>query len=150
MILYALVCETCDHGFEGWFANSGAFDRLAAKRQIDCPECGSREIAKQIMAPAVRPSDKALPQQPDPEVIAREIARRVREHIAGNVDYVGGDFAEEARAMFYGEQEDRPIWGEATPEEREALAEEGIPAMPLPAPFAPKKPKAARRREQLN
>jgi hypothetical protein len=43
--------------------------------------------------------------------------------------------------MYYGETDDRPIWGETTPEEREALKEEGVPALPLPAPFAPKPPK---------
>lgn len=147
MILYALVCETCEHAFEGWFAGSDAFDRLKAARQIDCPGCGGREIAKQIMAPAVRPSDKARPQLMDPEAIAREVARRAREHVAENFDYVGDGFAEEARAMYYGEQDDRPIWGETTPDERAALADEGIPALPLPAPFAPKPP---RRKDRLN
>ena len=76
--------------------------------------------------------------------------RRAREHVSQNFDYVGEDFAEEARAIYYGEQDHRPIWGETTPEEREALAEEGIPAMPLPAPFAPKPPKSAKRKQPLN
>jgi len=147
MILYALVCEDCEHAFEGWFASSDAFDRLKASRQIDCPACASRAVAKQIMAPAVRPSDKALAPPMEPEAIAREIARRARDHVAQNFDYVGDGFAEEARAMYYGEQDDRPIWGETTPDERAALAEEGIPALPLPAPFAPKPP---RRKDRLN
>lgn len=147
MIVYALFCEDCEHAFEGWFAGSDAFDRLKASRQIDCPACSSRDISKQIMAPAVRPSDRARPQQMGPDAIAREIARRAREHVAENFDYVGDGFAEEARAMYYGEQDDRPIWGETTPDERAALADEGIPALPLPAPFAPKRP---RRKDRLN
>ena len=40
-------------------------------------------------------------------------------------------FAEEARAMHYGEQEARPIYGETKRAEAEALREEGVPAMPL-------------------
>jgi len=152
VILYALVCRECDHEFEGWFASSDAYERLVKRRQVDCPECGSHAVEKQIMAPAVRPSDKALPgrAEMDPEAFAREFARRAREHVAQNFDYVGEDFAEEARAMYYGEQDDRPIWGETSAEEREALAEEGIAAVPLPAPFTPKPPKSARRKQPLN
>jgi hypothetical protein len=70
--------------------------------------------------------------------------------VSRNFDYVGDGFAEEARAIYYGAQEGRPIWGETTAEEREALAEEGIAAVPLPAPFAPKPPKTAKRKLPLN
>lgn len=150
MILYALGCRDCEHSFEGWFASSDAYDRLSRSGQIDCPECGSKSVEKQIMAPAIRPSDKALPGKMDPEAFMREVARRARDHVSQNFDYVGDGFAEEARAMYYGEQDDRPIWGETTPGEREALADEGIPAMPLPAPFAPKPPKGAKRKQALN
>lgn len=150
MILYALICQDCGHAFEGWFASSQAFDRLAKRGQIDCPECAGHDIAKQIMAPAVRPSDKALPGKIDEEALVKEFARRARQHVSQNFDYVGDGFAEEARAMYYGEQEDRPIWGETTRDEREALAEEGIPALPLPAPFAPKPPRSAKRKQSLN
>ncbi|MBY9066395.1 DUF1178 family protein [Hyphomonas sp. WL0036] len=150
MILYALACQDCDHEFEGWFASSEAFERLAKRRQIDCPECGGHKVGKQIMAPAVRPSDKALPARAEEEAALKEFVRKAREHVSKNFDYVGDDFAEEARAMYYGEQEDRPIWGETTADEREALAEEGIAALPLPAPFAPKPPKAAKRKQPLN
>lgn len=150
MILYALICQDCDHAFEGWFASSEAFDRLAKRKQIDCPECAGHRVGKQIMAPAVRPSDKALPGKVDEEAFVKEFIRRARQHVSENFDYVGDGFAEEARAIYYGEQEERPIWGETTREEREALAEEGIAALPLPAPFAPKPPKSAKRKQPLN
>ncbi len=68
-------------------------------------------------------------------------AEKARKHVAENFDYVGDGFAEEARSMYYGEQEARPIWGETTEEEREALNEEGVPAAPLPEPFTPPTPK---------
>ena len=64
-----------------------------------------------------------------------------REHIADAYDYTGKDFPHEARAMHYGDIAERPIWGEATPEEAKTLAEEGVNALPLPAPMAPKPPK---------
>ena len=43
--------------------------------------------------------------------------------------------------MYYGETEHRPVWGEVTPEVAQELVEEGVPAMPLPKPFAPEPPK---------
>jgi hypothetical protein len=92
------------------------------------------------MAPAVK-ATKGKDPAPDPEKLMADFAEKARQHVAENFDYVGGDFAEEARAMYYGETDDRPIWGETTPEEREALKEEGVPALPVQAPFAPKPPK---------
>ncbi len=145
MIRYALACEGCEAEFEAWFASSDAYDRQAARKLVACPECDSRKVTKQIMAPAVRTSERAAARGAEPEMdaeaLAKEFARRARAHVAENFDYVGDGFADEARAMYYGETEDRPIWGETTPEEREALQEEGVPALPLPAPFAPKPPK---------
>ncbi|MBK8197518.1 MAG: DUF1178 family protein [Acidobacteria bacterium] len=140
MIRYALACQECDHGFEAWFASSEAYDRLAKRRQVACPECDGRRVDKQIMAPAVKTTKGRTP-SPDPEKAFAEFAAKARAHVAENFDYVGDGFAEEARAMYYGEQDDRPIWGETTPEEREALKEEGVAALPLPAPFAPTPPK---------
>jgi hypothetical protein len=140
MIRYALICGDCEHEFEAWFASSDAYDTQARRRLVACPECDGRSVSKQIMAPAVRTSERKVA-EPDAEALAKEFARKARAHVAENFDYVGEDFAEEARAMYYGETDDRPIWGETTPEEREALKAEGVPALPLPAPFAPKKPK---------
>lgn len=140
MIRYALICNDCEHEFEAWFASSGAYDTQAKRRLVACPDCDSRAVAKRIMAPAVK-TTKGKDPAPDPEKLLAAFAEKAREHVAENFDYVGSDFAEEARAMYYGETDDRPIWGETTPEEREALKEEGVPALPLPAPFAPKPPK---------
>ncbi len=133
MIRYALVCQTCDHDFEAWFASSDAFDKQAKRKLVTCPECESASVKKQIMAPSVRTSEKAK--------AIEAMKSAAQNHISENYDYVGEDFANEARAMYYGEEAHRPIWGETTPEERAALAEEGVPALPLPPELAPKKPK---------
>lgn len=140
MIRYALACTACDHGFDAWFASSDAYDAQAGRKLVACPDCDSRAVIKQIMAPAVK-TTKGKVAGLDPEKVMAEFAEKARQHVADNFDYVGGDFAEEARAMYYGETDDRPIWGETTSEERAALKEEGVPALPLPAPFAPKPPK---------
>ena len=51
MIRYALNCEN-DHGFEAWFGSSSDYDDQAARGLVECPFCASRQVAKQIMAPA--------------------------------------------------------------------------------------------------
>lgn len=144
MIKYALVCAA-DHQFEAWFSNSTAFDEQKARELVECPVCGAHEVEKQIMAPSVCASGEKsgkmrLPagadSMPTPAELAR-MAGKVREHIASTHDYVGARFAEEARAMHYGEQKERPVWGETTAEEARALVDEGVPAAPLPAPFTP-------------
>ena len=51
--------------------------------------------------------------------------------------FVGATFAEDARAMHYGDQEPELIHGEATIAEAKELLEEGISIAPLPFPVLP-------------
>ncbi|MEM7768105.1 MAG: DUF1178 family protein [Pseudomonadota bacterium] len=136
MIRYALHCLDCDAAFDAWFASSDAYDRQAEAGQVTCPACDSARTAKQIMAPAIGKSGEK-----SARAKLKAFAAKARQHVAENYDYVGGAFADEARAMHYGEAKERPIWGETKPEEAKALADEGVPAAPLPKPFAPTPPK---------
>lgn len=143
MVKYALSCQSCHSGFEAWFSNSDAYDDQREKGLVTCPECGGANVAKQIMAPAVAGTKKrgasGVPTvQTDPKIA--EMMKAVREHIASTHEYVGSDFASRARAMHEGEAEARPVWGETTLEEAKALAEDGVPAIPLPEPMTPAKP----------
>ena len=138
MIRYSLAC-IADHPFEAWFSNSEAYDKQAKKHAVECPVCGSTEVRKQIMAPIVRDSGEKSSR--NAAAIAAEMAGKVREHIASTHDYVGDKFADEARAMHSGEVDSKPLWGEVTPDVARELAEEGVPAMPLPKPFAPEPPR---------
>ncbi len=141
MIRYSLACVG-EHEFEAWFSNSKAYDTQRRKRLVECPVCGSTEVRKQIMAPAVRSSER----QAEAAMAAR-MAGEIREHIATTHDYVGDRFADEARSMYYGEVETRPVWGEVTPDVAKELIEEGVPAMPIPKAFAPEPP---RRKARMN
>lgn len=143
MIRYSLACVG-EHEFEAWFSNSGAYDDQRERKLVSCPVCGSTEVRKQIMAPAVRDSgDKSGRAVRSREAELAEMAGKVRDHISSNFSYVGDKFADEARAMFYGDAEHKPVWGQVTPDVARELHEEGVPAMPLPAPFAPEPPKKA-------
>jgi hypothetical protein len=69
----------------------------------------------------------------DPRLTAMiEMVREIRRNVEENAEYVGGRFAEEARKIHYEESEHRGIYGEASPDEAEALIEEGIAVHPLP------------------
>lgn len=141
MIRYSLACVG-EHEFEAWFSNSKAYDSQRRRKLVECPVCGSTDVKKQIMSPAVRSSEKKAE-----AAMAAKVAGEIRKHIAETHDYVGDKFADEARSMFYGEVEHRPVWGEVTPDVAQALAEEGVPAMPLPKALAPEPP---RRKDRLN
>ena len=137
MIRYDLKCANGDE-FEAWFGSIADYDAQAANGQLICPHCGITHVEKAPMAPAVRTSEAKEAQKE--RAVAMAMAAKVREHIKDNFDYVGDKFADEARKMHDGETEERAIWGEATPEEAMALAEDGIPASPLPAELAPAAP----------
>jgi hypothetical protein len=137
MIRYDLKCDNGDE-FDAWFGSIADYDKQAEAGLIECPHCGSTHVVKAPMAPAVRTSRKKEAQKE--RGVAMAMAQKVREHIKDNFDYVGDKFADEARKMHEGESEERAIWGEATPEEARELAEEGIPASPLPPELAPAQP----------
>ncbi|HEY0275234.1 MAG TPA: DUF1178 family protein [Paenirhodobacter sp.] len=131
MIRYDLKCDR-DHRFDGWFASARAFDTSKAAGMVACTICGSTTVEKALMAPAVRPeraADHALTQ---PRTQTEEALAALRRAVEENSDYVGGAFATEARAMHDGDAPERPIWGEARPDEARALIEDGIPILPLP------------------
>jgi hypothetical protein len=108
---------------------------LQAAGQVACPVCGSAEVAKELMAPAVRPARKAGITKPDLSAPGSEVEAKLaalRRQIEENSDYVGMNFAAEARAIHAGDAPDRLIHGEARPDEARAMIEEGLPVAPLP------------------
>ena len=136
MIRYALRCHQ-DHAFDSWFASAAAYDDLAARRLVACPTCGSTQVDKALMTPALRPDavpEAELPERPlsapaDPMEAAVEALRR---QIEENTVDVGRNFASEARRMHEGLAPERAIRGEARIDEARKLLEDGIPVAPLP------------------
>lgn len=133
MIRYALTCDH-DHGFEAWFASSSDYDAQVERGLVACPVCGSGQVRKQIMAPAVSGVKKAAePDRAKMQTLMMQAAREVRAHVEQNFDYVGDAFAREARDIHEGRAEKREIYGEATPAEVKKLKDDGVPCAPLPA-----------------
>ena len=139
MIRYALAC-IAGHEFEGWFSASDDYDDQAARGLLTCPVCETREVRKQIMAPAVAGAKKrdvdASPAVARAKIV--QMMSQIRHHVESNFDYVGDRFADEARAIHAGKSEERGIYGEASPQEVRQLVAEGVPVAPLP-PEPPKK-----------
>lgn len=136
------------HAFEGWFGSEDDFQSQHARGLVSCPLCGCGQIQKMPSAPRLNlkaPRDSAPAQPPaaapapapvsvPPELQALQQAvfRRMREALRSSTD-VGERFADEARRMHHGETEEKAIHGVATPDQAQALLEEGIAVLPLPA-----------------
>ena len=162
MIVFDLECRIAAHRFEGWFGSSGDFASQLERGLLACPQCGSIDIVKAPMAPnlgrkgnqrdgapssvpaVIEPpappaasapmSNNAIP--PEAVQVLQHLARLQSEALK-NSRWVGSKFAEESRAIHYGERDAEIIHGQATPEEALALIEEGIEVAPLPFPVAP-------------
>ena len=63
---------------------------------------------------------------------AEEALAQLRKTVEQNSDYVGRDFASEARAIHEGTAVERSIYGEARLEDAKKLVEDGVPVAPLP------------------
>ena len=144
MILYDLHCKDCGHAFEGWFRDSQSFDDQVAAGALACASCAGVRVEKAIMAPRLSssapkaPESRESPESPgEGKAVmvakkAREAMQELRRSVEENCDYVGNEFAEEARRIHYGETEERGIYGEASNEEHEKLRDEGIDAHRVP------------------
>lgn len=155
MIVFDLECRAGGHRFEGWFGSSDQFADQQARGLLCCPECGSADVGKAVMAPNVgrkgNQSGEAKPRSSAAAVASpvsnaampaeavkmmRQLARMQTEALKQS-RWVGKNFTEDAKAMHYGERDAEAIHGEATPEQAQDLIDEGIAVAPLPFPVVP-------------
>jgi hypothetical protein len=132
MILFKLRCRA-EHEFDAWFRDGATYDRQAGRGQIACPQCGDSAVDKAPMAPRLGRSggDEKTTASPSPAQL-RRMLQEVRRHVEANCDYVGERFAEEARRIHNGDAEARGIYGEASEDESQALADDGIEVARIP------------------
>lgn len=151
------------HAFEGWFQSEDDFAAQTSGGLLQCPVCSHADVARMPSAPrlnlsgaraepatrAARPDEASPPAgaaaagAATSAVLPAELQaawlQAVRQLVQSTED-VGTRFAEEARRIHYGESEQRGIRGQATPQEREALLEEGIETVAIALPLALKEP----------
>lgn len=161
MIVFDLHC-TSGHRFEGWFGSSADYENQLGRGLVECPHCGSAEVTKAPMAPAVpakgnqrsevaaaspaMPPTSATPASsrpvsntpvpPEMRAALQAIAKAQAAALQQST-WVGDKFAEKSRAMHYGEEDVAPIHGQASLADAKALAEEGVAIAPILFPVAP-------------
>lgn len=152
MIVFDLHCAE-GHRFEGWFGSSDDFASQQDRGLVSCPQCGNAQVSKAPMAPAVPAKSnqraEVLSQQsghdrqavsggkipPEVQQAMRALAQAQAKALSES-KWVGDKFAEQSRAMHYGERELEAIHGKATLEEAKELLEEGIEVAPVLFPMA--------------
>ena len=159
MILYDLRCRR-GHVFEAWFRDSAAYDDQVEAGEVACPTCGSKKVEKAPMAPRLAKgglskgsgetgeAQRAEAQRAEAQTAetehteaetakaetakAAEALRGLRRKVEDNFDYVGPQFAEEARKIHYGEADAHNIYGETSDEEAKELRDEGVAFTRIP------------------
>tara|TARA_B100001063_G_scaffold225948_1_gene235180 strand:+ start:125 stop:541 length:417 start_codon:yes stop_codon:yes gene_type:complete len=131
MIKYRLNCNDCNISFDSWFASSKEFERLKKKKLLNCHNCNSPKVEKTIMSP--RLINKSNEKQ---DLKFKKTSKKIQEYqnfIKKNFDYVGNNFAHEARSIHYNEKKkNKGIYGSASNIEIKELKEEGIDAEIMP------------------
>ena len=134
MIKYNLKCSN-GHEFISWFSDSLEFDKLNKKKLLECIYCSSKKIKKSIMAPMI--SGGKLKE--DSSYLLNEKLSgkknellQIRNYIEKNFEFVGDQFSQKVREVYYDKKTRKTIYGSTTKEEREELAEEGIDLISIP------------------
>jgi len=163
MIVFDLECRAGGHRFEGWFSSAEDFASQRARGLVSCPTCGAPEVEKalsalhvgrkgnqlQVAAPVAEVMPAAVsasvarpqaalsgPMRPDAAAMLQAMAAMQTEMLKSST-WVGNSFAEDVRAMHYGEKDVALVHGRASPGEVKDLLEEGIPVAPVLIPIAP-------------
>ena len=132
MIVFSFHCIDCSLSFEGWFGSSNSCEMQIKKKLVQCVSCGSSNITKELSKPNVSvkkdnftPNEKAL----------RDFRKKVKEvnkFVEKNFEFVGDQFAYEARKIHYSKPNKKPVYGNATKEEVADLNDEGIEVTSIP------------------
>tara|TARA_B100000242_G_scaffold284867_1_gene248662 strand:- start:47 stop:469 length:423 start_codon:yes stop_codon:yes gene_type:complete len=134
MIKYNLKCNN-NHEFESWFSDSLEFDKLKKRKLLECIYCSSKKIKKSIMAPMISGNIKKnshLENLTKNLKIEKNRLLKIREYIEKNYEYVGKNFSNKVREIYYDKKNNKMIYGTTSLKEREELAEEGIDLISIP------------------
>ena len=136
MIKFKLICKDCETIFDSWFSSSREYEKLKKRKFLNCHFCNSLNVGKALMSPSVSMSKNNLRDVNSSSQKYRDIKKTIskyREFIKKNFEYVGENFAYEARSLHY-KNKKRPkgIYGTATKEDLNELNEEGIKIEMIP------------------
>ncbi len=136
MIKYNLICKKCKLSFDSWFASSKEYDKLKKKNLINCHTCGSLRVEKNLMAPKLINKNLSREEEKKKIIKYQKIKKTITEYqkfIKSNFDYVGENFAYQARSIHYNNKKiERGIYGKASRKDLRELKEEGINTQLIP------------------
>ncbi len=149
MIKYSLKCNENDcnknEPFDGWFQNSTSFEKQIKAGYISCPYCGSLKIRKNLMSPSVKSSKEIKPKinsknvkhdelfkKRNKQIDMMMVLRNLKKEIQKNAEFVGNNFAKEAKAIHEGKSEERAIYGQANSKDLEDLKSKNIDVINVP------------------
>ena len=136
MIKYNLLCKKCELTFDSWFASSKEYDKLKKKQLLNCLGCGSLKVEKNLMAPKLITKNLSHNNEKKDLIRYKKIKKTIREYqkfIKNNFNYVGENFAYEARSIHYNnKKKNKGIYGTASKQDLKELKEEGIDAQTIP------------------
>ena len=132
MIVFSFQCSDCSQSFEGWFGSSTSCETQIKKKLVQCVSCGSSNITKELSKPNVSvkkgniaPNEKTLRD-------FRNKVKEVNKFVEKNFEFVGDQFAYEARKIHYSKSDKKPVYGNATKKEVADLNDEGIEVTSIP------------------
>ena len=145
MIKYSLKCseDNCNkkEPFDGWFQNSASFEKQIKAGYISCPYCGSLNIRKNLMSPTVKSTKEKYPkpikhnelyQNTNKKIDMMVILRNLKKEIQKNAEFVGKNFAKEAKAIHEGKSKERAIYGQADAKDLKELKSKNIDFINVP------------------
>ena len=135
MIKYSLLCKDCDLIYESWFASSKEYEKLKRKKLLNCHNCNSTNIDKNLMAPSLinKNSDGKTGEEFRKYNKIKKTIKEYQKFIKNNFKYVGDNFAYEARSIHYNEKKmKKGIYGTASKQDLKELKEEGIDTQMIP------------------
>ena len=129
MIIYKLICKDCEISFDSWFSSSKEYEKLKKRKFLNCHSCNSLNVEKTLMSPSVfRSKSNVKITHLDSEY--KEIKKKISDYqnfIKKNLNYVGENFAYEARSIHYNNKKaSKGIYGLASTDDLKELKEEGI------------------------
>ena len=135
MIKYKLICKNCDYSFDSWFASSKEYEKLKRLKHLNCHSCNSLNVEKTLMSPNIlnvkKNNIKIL--KDDKYIKTKNKLKEYQKFIKNNFEYVGENFAYEARSIHYNnKKKSKGIYGKVTVEEAKELKEEGIDTEIIP------------------
>ena len=135
MIKYKLICKNCDYSFDSWFASSKEYEKLKRLKHLNCHSCNSLNVEKTLMSPNIlnvkKNNIKIL--KDDKYIKTKNKLKEYQKFIKNNFEYVGENFAYEARSIHYNnKKKPKGIYGKVTVEEAKELKEEGIDTEIIP------------------